>query len=174
MNEIVTYSRKEQNTKKPLLIFLSVTAILLFICLIIFMFICSPMIIKGDSMSPTLADGQFVMISKVDTSPKFNDIVIYKRPNEDYLVIKRVVGVEGDKFSFVFESGEYGKLFKNGKEVDNTLSIEQYFALNKKYGGNSFVVGKNEIFTLGDNRKVSIDGRNYGCINIDCIVGIKI
>lgn len=169
-DNIITYSRETNNANKPLIIALGVTVILLLICLIVFVFICSPMIIQGDSMSPTLNDGQMIMISKIKHTPKEGDIVIYKRPNENYLVIKRVVGIEGDCFSFSLQDLT---LSKNGKVVC-AITPEQFSALQNKYESTSFVVEKGEILTLGDNREVSIDGRNYGTIKVKDIIGIKL
>lgn len=170
-DDIITYSREKRQQNKPLIAALSVTVVLLLLCLIVFVFICSPMIIKGDSMTPTLNDGQLIMISKIKKEITYDDIVIYKRPNENFLVIKRVVGVYGDTFSYSLESLT---LSRNG-EVISAINEEQYFALLERYQNQTtFVLDYGEILTLGDNRIVSVDGRNYGAINVDDIIGVKI
>lgn len=48
--------------------------------------------IKGDSMSPTLKDGQVIIAKKKFTSPKENEIVLF-RTASDRLLIKRIAKI---------------------------------------------------------------------------------
>lgn len=152
-----------------------ITAILMFIVavllllLIIFVFICSPAIIYGESMSPTLVDGQMIMISRINHNPQINDIVVYKKPIENKKVIKRVVGVAGDTFVIHNKT-----LVKENSDLRLPLNSNQYWFLSTQYPKLYFTIKIGEVFTVGDNYNNSVDGRDYGAIQIDSIIGIKI
>lgn len=49
--------------------------------------------VSGESMSPTLQDGDLVLIDK--TSPvRLGDIIVLNHPISDYLIIKRITGIK--------------------------------------------------------------------------------
>lgn len=174
--------RRQRIISTVLFAILAVLIVLLFT----FVFICSPATINGESMSPTLNDGQVIMISRIHKTPVLGDIIVYNKPTENKKVIKRVVGVPGDKFYFTSNPSGQAFLIKEGQEKIYSLSQEQRNFLiatyhnnrvpdGDNYGGQYyFVVGKDEVFTIGDNASNSIDGRNYGPIKIRSIIGIKL
>ena len=78
--------------------------------------------------------------------------------------IKRVIGVAGDNVRI---SG--GKVYLNGEEL-----CEDYATgATAPYVGSeeTWTVGENEIFVLGDNRENSTDSRVIGCVDAADIVG---
>ena len=94
--------QNKQNKKQNMIFAILMTIlIILVIVLFTFVFVCAPVKIKGDSMNPSLSDGDIIMISKVHKQPVLGDIVVYQKPNEKNMtVIKRVVAVEGDVLYF--------------------------------------------------------------------------
>ena len=107
-------------------------------------------------------------VYKKNTFQEFYDsLQVWNYKNEqltiDTAFIKRVIGLEGD----IIEINRNGKILNNGiiLEIDNVIEeniYEDFF----------YVVEKNTIFVIGDNRINSIDSRNYGAINKDQIIGI--
>lgn len=164
------------------MIALTCVLIVLVITLLIFCFVCSPAVIYGESMTPSLSDGQVIMISKIHKEPVVGDIIVYKKPTEkNKKVIKRVVGVAGDVFTFSFNSiSNTGFLKKATSDFQCHLTHEQYIFLSSKYTTTispsiyQFTIQQGEVFTIGDNIHNSIDGRNYGPIPTSSIIGIKI
>jgi len=114
--------------------------------------------IPSESMVHTLEVGDRVLTNKFIydfTSPKRGDIVVFKSvegSNEE--LIKRVVGVPGDKISV-----QAGRLY-----VNNKLQKEPY--VNKYLPDKSFFgptkVPPNHVFCMGDNRANSRDSRFFG------------
>lgn len=177
--------RKAERQRQITLSLFAILAVLV-LTLLLLIFVCSPAMIDGESMNPTLTEGQIVMISKVNKKPKVGDIVVYNKPTEKTKkVIKRVVGVAGDTFYFIGNNiNGTAHIRKEGESSTAILSNDQLFFLLGKYtdqktsgpyaGYFYFTIGEGEIFTMGDNTSNSIDGRNYGPIKIKDIIGIKI
>ena len=59
-----------------------------------------------------------------------------------------------------------GELYINGQKEK-----EEYIAEDMDYEIKEFVVPKDYIFVLGDNRNKSLDCSIYGCIKSDLIIG---
>lgn len=114
--------------------------------------------IPSASMVPTLKYGDRVLVNKFIyrfTEPERGDIVVFKSVQGDGQdLIKRVVGVPGDKISV-----RGGRLFVNGEP-----QREPY--VNRKYPDRSFAapttVPENHVFVMGDNRANSQDSRVFG------------
>lgn len=118
--------------------------------------------VQGDSMCPTLNNGDMVFIKKYDLKYNYNDIVIIKK--KDKTIIKRIVGLPNDSIKI----DNY--LYVNGEKREN-IFIED--AGNSK---NEIILKENEYFVLGDNINNSIDSRfdEVGIILKNEIIGIII
>ena len=136
-----------------------------------FRFVYTPITISGNSMFPTLHDGDYyfsrsLSFSEVDK----NDIVVLRTPNTSKLVIKRIIAESGDKV-LISDKG----IFVNGDLVDNSKLTKKY--LSEKSGfmfsnkDIEFTLKKDWFFVLGDNRENSTDSRSYGLVSIGDIQG---
>ncbi|HYJ71861.1 MAG TPA: S26 family signal peptidase, partial [Actinomycetota bacterium] len=58
-----------------------------------------PMLVKGDSMRPTLLPGQRIAVAPLVRPPVRGDLVVLARPAgpRDLEVVKRVVGLPGER-----------------------------------------------------------------------------
>jgi signal peptidase I len=123
--------------------------------------------IPSASMVPTLKYGDRVLVNKFIyrfTEPERGDVVVFKSVQDDQQdLIKRVVGVPGDKISV-----RGGRLF-----VNDELQREPY--VNKKMPDRSFAapttVPENHVFVMGDNRANSQDSRVFGPVPKENIEG---
>ncbi len=123
-------------------------------------FVVEAFYIPSESMVPTLRVGDRVLVNKFIyrfAEPARGDVVVFESVeggNED--LIKRVVGVPGDKISV-----RGGKLLVNGEP-----QREPY--VYKKYPDRSFsaptTVPENHVFVMGDNRTNSRDSRYFGTV----------
>ncbi len=120
--------------------------------------------INGDSMKPTLEDGEIVFIRQTKDIEK-GDIVGFYYGGR--ILLKRAIGSAGDDIDI----DQDGTVYVNGEKID-----EPY--LDKKDLGKCEVdfpyqVPEGMIFVLGDNRAISIDSRikSIGCVEKDQIVG---
>lgn len=139
----------------------------------VYFFLGRPFTVSGDSMYPTLHNGDRMVLSKVGDIHRF-DVVILKAPDENVEYIKRVIGIPGDTIEM-----KSGVLYINGKKVDqpfiNTEALAKQtvfmddFTLESLSGESKVPEGK--YFVLGDNRGVSKDSRMIGFIDRSAIEG---
>jgi signal peptidase I len=112
--------------------------------------------VAGDSMLPTLCDGESVLV--VRPGSRWNrinrgDLVIFEHPNGqggDY--IKRVVGLPGEDIKIAG-----GWVFWDGNLLE-----ENYIRSGQKADIKEWFNGPDEYFLLGDNRGDSNDSRDFG------------
>lgn len=120
--------------------------------------------VEGDSMEPSLIDGQFVVVNKLAYTlqdPERGDIVVFHFPlNPDRRFIKRIIGLPGENVRV-----QDGQVLINGN-----LLIEPYLAVPPAYN-DQWEVGLDEIFVLGDNRNNSSDSQNWGALAHEDIIG---
>ncbi|RYG72622.1 signal peptidase I [Lentibacillus lipolyticus] len=134
-------------------------------------------VVNGESMEPTLYDGNLLMVNKVVYNltdvDRFDIIVFHANEKDDY--VKRVIGLPGDEIIY-----ENEKLYINGNYVEEGFlepfkeasSIKPYtndFTLKETTGKEQVPEGK--LFVMGDNRRDSLDSRKIGFVPIDKVVG---
>ena len=135
-----------------------------------------PTIVKETSMLPNCVENDYLFIYKLAYKwhePEKGDVVIFKSDLETEngkkkLLIKRVIGLPGDKIVI----GD-GKVYINGKEDDQSYTLDQ--TTNGELGTmkKPYVVPKGKVFCMGDNREVSIDSRDksVGAVSESKLVG---
>ena len=114
--------------------------------------------VNGQSMSPTLDNGQVILTSRHTDDLKRNSIVIVKYNDE--LIVKRIAALENDTVVMKDDA-----VFVNGVKLSNSSYEGEDMSITLKKG---------EVFILGDNHKVSLDSRYFGTISTDMIVSVKI
>lgn len=142
--------------------------IIVIVVVLLRLFIITPVQVIGNSMSPTLENGEILLLSKkLITGSKYDrfDIVVIKYNNET--IIKRIIGLPGEKIEYI-DNTLYvdGEIVKENFEHDDTydFSIEDIGPDVEKIPDDSYLV-------LGDNRGVSMDSRIIGFINKKDISG---
>ncbi|MFT9820014.1 signal peptidase I [Lysinibacillus sp. NPDC056185] len=143
----------------------------LLVAFLIKYFLFTPVLVKGVSMEPTLVDHDRVIVNKI--GPKFKsidrfDIVVINNiliNNEEENIIKRVIGLPGDKIEYkddqLYINGEkYSEpyLDQYKKVLKDPGSLTYDFTLDQDLGETS--VPEGYYFVLGDNRRKSNDSRN--------------
>jgi signal peptidase I len=135
----------------------------LLIAVVIRYFLFSPYEVNGQSMYPTLEGNELLIVNKFIydvSSPGYGDIVVF-HTDEQRDFIKRVIGLPGDKIE-----GKQGHVYRNGKKLD-----EPYIAEEMIGDFSPVVVGKDQLFVLGDNRNDSKDSRVIGAVDYKAVVG---
>ena len=150
----------EKNKKKNYFRELLPYFIIILVVIFIKVFIVSPIRVNGESMDSTLHDGDIMLLDEV--SYRFSDIqrfdiVVIHR--EDEYLIKRVIGLPGEKIKYVD-----GKLYVNGKYVKEDFK-------HKKTNDFSAIIDEENYFVMGDNRTNSTDSRSFGTVSQDQILG---
>ncbi len=118
----------------------------------------------GDSMTPTLEDGQIV-ISLKSGDFKAGDVIAFYYNNK--ILIKRLIAVPGDWVNI----DEEGHVYVNGEQLYEPYVDELsygYCDIQLPYQ-----VPDERYFVLGDHRSVSMDSRDstVGCVASEQVVG---
>ena len=167
-----------------------------------------PYAIPSGSMIPTLLIHDHILVNKFAyglripfkkdyllrwSTPKRGEIIVFRSvENEDVYVVKRVVGLPGDKVQIEADGG----LTINGEpivtkpvqagQVEGLSEFSDYHWLQETLGEKHFTtlrldatnaptgpftVGENELFMMGDNRENSADSRFWGPLPLDHVLG---
>lgn len=153
---------------------------------------------EGPSMEPTLGNGDRFAVNKAayglflpfDTeaalswgAPRLGDVVVLKSPRDHVDVIKRVVGLPGDRIEF-----RAGRLWRNGKvvprePVECAALYDGSACWQEMLGGREYqvlrtstdhpqpdreveLVPPDHFYVLGDHRDRSNDSRALGPIHV--------
>lgn len=152
---------------KALLIAFAVAAIIRY-------FLFTPIVVDGDSMMPTLENGDRMIVNKMGDLDRFDIVVFHAPEGKDY--IKRVIGVPGDHVEYKDD-----QLYINGEPMDEPY-LDEYKAevqdgnLTGDFRLEDFDPNLQEVpegyyFVMGDNRRYSKDSRHIGIISEDEFVG---
>lgn len=114
-------------------------------------------IISGQSMAPTLRNGQITIVNKTVNNYQENDIIVFH--TEDYGVcVKRIIATSGDEVKI-----------SNGNIYINNVEVPEY--RGDEFENQQYNLKENEYFVVGDNSRASIDSRIYGPIENGDIIG---
>jgi len=123
------------------------------------------MTVDGDSMEPTLRDGDVVVVlTQFLGAPDVErgDILVFRDP-DGALSLKRVIGLPGDSVAILDAILEVDGRVVPENYVDHSLIDGLYFG--------PVTVPAGAVFLMGDNRANSVDSRHYGPVQFDRIVG---
>ena len=115
-------------------------------------------VIHGESMMPTLKDGQSVLIVKSNKHIKKDDIVFIHCDRLKDDIVKRVIAVGGDNIKY-----DGTDVYVNGEKIDDSYTLQHK---DETYI-DEMVIPDGYIYVLGDNRDNSTDSRILGNIDID-------
>lgn len=136
--------------------------IIIIIIMFIIFYVASITQVVGDSMSPTLKNGEVFILNKMKyrfSEVKRSDIISLQYADTKYL-IKRVIGLPGEKIEI-----KNNTLYINDKKykedyLKEDLSYEDFSLRTLGYE----VIPKDMYLVLGDNRENSLDSREIGLI----------
>ena len=161
--------KNKMDLKDSVFDWLSAIIFAVVVVVLIFTFTIRTVSVSGDSMFPTLMNGDTLIMCRIYSKPQSGDIVVLTKPvNGDEPLIKRVIATEGQEIDIDFEKGEV--------YVDGQLLNEPYIAeLTTRKRDMTFpqIVPKGCVFVLGDNRNRSLDSRwtSVGMIDERYIAG---
>src|SRR3989339_1602444 len=134
-------------------------------------FVIQPFYVKGASMEPSFYDHEYLIVDELTYrfhEAERGDIVVFRYPKvPSQYFIKRVVGLPGEKVEI--KDKQVYIYPKEGKKF--ILDEKIYLADIETTGNNSWTLGPNEYYVMGDNRGESLDSRSFGPVFKDLIIG---
>lgn len=148
-------------------------AIVTFIVVIgIRQFVFEGFFVNGDSMAPTILSGDFVLVNKLSYlwgEPRRTDIVVAIPRVYPGKVVKRIIGLPREWFMI-----ENNKVVIKNSRTEKSVNLDEAyleFPDTPEVGKVRTNIDPYEYFALGDNRRVSIDSRELGMIDLNSIKG---
>ena len=144
-------------------------AIAVVIALLIRTFIFTLVKVDGNSMYPTLKDGERLYVNRMFYTPEAGDVIVFKpNYNPSVYYIKRVIATEGQTVDINFKTGEVSV---DGKVLEESYIYEPTY----RSADVTFPVTVDEgcVFVMGDNRNNSKDSRSSDVFMVtdDSIMG---
>ncbi|HEY8425824.1 MAG TPA: signal peptidase I [Limnochordales bacterium] len=137
------------------------------LAVIIIAFVAQSFLVQGQSMEPTLYDGERLLVDKLTyrlRDPQRGEVVVFRVPSDpSRRFIKRIIGVPGDVIEF-----------QDGRVVLNGRVLRESYVLGPTLSGRTRqTVPPGRYFVLGDNRANSEDSRfaEVGFVPRELIVG---
>lgn len=156
----------------------------IFIFLVLFSYIFSFVSIDGDSMKPTLSNGNVIFTLNVGYTPARGDVVtinnktaalidesgnVTEKEALNCIISKRIIALGGDTIDFDFENGTV--------TVNGEILEEKYISEPTTRDEGAFqyplTIPEGYVFVLGDNRNISKDSRHsdIGLVPANEIIG---
>ena len=177
------------------------------VALFLLMFVVQPFLIPSESMERTLLVGDFLLVNKQIFAPTRNphtfahwilpyrdvergDIVVFHHPEPHPFLVKRVIGIPGDRLRIengrvmvndvpmnepyaAFEPAapsQFRDNFPASVYTDPDVDPEWWRRMQTLTHNGELVVPPDEYFVLGDNRNHSYDSRSWGFVPREAII----
>jgi signal peptidase I len=135
-------------------------------------------IVHGDSMSPTLRNGELCLLDRSgfkERAPAVGDLVVFRHGNE--VLTKRIYGAPGDTVTLIQDVRDGLYEIPGPGHVKRLRQVIRRFARRGRgfaYRVVDLKIPSGSCFVLGDNRGDSVDSRDFGLIDVDSIMGTMV
>ncbi len=128
-------------------------------------------------MEPTIQVGDRILVNKLAfgfripfsmtylssfSTPERGEVVVLRSPVDERTLVKRVVGVPGDRVEV-----RDGRVFVDGRFLEESHDV--VYGPGRDLGPTIIPEGK--LLVLGDNRPNSLDGRYFGLVDQEDVYG---
>ena len=148
----------------------------LLIVQLVLIFVFRVVMVDGTSMTNTLQDGDRLIMTHVAYEPERDDVIVLDSKVADKILIKRVIGIEGDKVVVDYNKNH---VYVNDEEIsndhikeimrDNVIYFDEAYRVAD--GVYEYNVPDDTVLVMGDNRNDSKDSRSIGFVDESEIMG---
>ncbi len=165
---------------------MDVALVTLFLIILLAIYVFHFASVQGDSMLPTLENGNHLLVNALDHNPECGDIVIintehaglygedgsiYETEGLHKVIVKRVIAVAGQTVDMDFSRGI---VYLNNWPLDEPYinSVTTAPAMDPAFEY-PITIPEGYVFVMGDNRAVSMDSRysDVGLVSLAQIEG---
>ena len=133
--------------------------------ILVVVFDIEPVRVEGMSMSPTLNNGDRVLVERSFTKINRGDLVVFWNPNDkSYSFLKRVIGLPNETIAI-----HHGKTVIDGFTIEERYIKPQFST--QDYDIRQQLIPMDRYYLMGDNRDVSNDSRLFGPVERRLIYG---
>ena len=123
------------------------------------------LIVNGNSMEPLIKNGEVVYYKEKaysNSSPKINDVILFKDSRNENLILKQIKAVPGDKFEY-----KNSNIYVNGDLLKNSVGEPYKIKSNmlELYANSYPIIPKDTYLILGDNPRGSRDSSEFGLVS---------
>jgi signal peptidase I len=139
-------------------------AVLVVVSFIVFKFLLLPIRVTGISMIPTYRDGGVTFVNRrayFHARPKRSDIVAIRIDGKAELLLKRIVGLPGERLS----------IDRGLVKINDQPLVEPYAGINPTWDLDEVVLGEDEYWVMGDNRSMDQKSHTMQPIKLRDIIG---
>lgn len=133
-------------------------------------FLFQPFFVRGESMDPNFANGDYLIVDEITyhfRNPERGEVIIFDASYDPtQRLIKRVIGLPGE----IVEVKNGGVVIYDG--AGSRILDESKYLFGVETGGDlKIALKQDEFFVLGDNRPFSYDSRRFGPVKKEDIIG---
>ena len=150
----------EDSFKMDLFFWLQALVAALITLILLFTFVGRIIGVDGDSMYPTLHNGDLLLLQSVGYEPKQGDVVVLTKEFDasDGPIVKRVIAVGGQTVEIDYDTGT---VYVDGQPLEEDYIMEPMVRPESPYlQGTYWEVPEGSVFVMGDNRNNSSDSRD--------------
>ena len=182
-DSLIEKAQKKEKSNRNFNLFLAILVLLMVTFFVFTNYIFISVYVDGDSMCPTLSDGNVLFANK-NITPEEGDIIVIDGEKEkldgsgyDWLIKRAIVIGQKDKTIIVEIRDNSVWVGEEGQELK--VLVEDYLPQGTETTpmppdfGCRWEITEGEIFYLGDNRADSKDSRSeYGTCSVEQVVGV--
>ena len=131
---------------------------------IVFKFLLLPIRVTGISMAPTYRDGGVIFVNRrayFHARPQRSDVVAIRIDGRNELLLKRIVGLPGERFSI-----DEGIVKINGQPL-----TEPYTRINRTWDVDEILLGADDYWVMGDNRSMDQKSHTMQPVKLRDVIG---
>ena len=161
---------KSKSTAREVLDWILYIGIVLILSWLIVTFVGVRTVVDGQSMEPTLQDGNNLIVDKLSyrfRDPKRYEIIVFPyKYEENTYYIKRIIGLPGETVQIL-----EGEIYIDGEKLEEDYGVSEI--TDPGIAAEEIELAGDEFFVLGDDRENSEDSRmaDVGAVKRSYIYG---